>query len=112
MSETAILQAVRHALVASGHVMLFRNNVGLARAMHGDHPIRFGLGVGSPDLVGILRPSGRLVGFEVKTVRGRLSAEQRAWHTAARMAGAFVAVVRSATEAEAALTRAIGGASE
>ena len=108
VTETPILQAVRKALASTGLVMLFRNSVGYDDVRR----IRYGFGKGSPDLCGILKPSGRFVGFEVKTPIGRLTADQKLWHAAARAVGGFVAVVRSADEAMAALSRAQGGADQ
>ena len=108
MTETDLLFAIRQALVATGHVMLFRNNVGFDR----ERKVKYGLGLGSPDLVGLLRPTGRLCGFEVKTPIGRVSKDQKLWHAAARASGGFVAIVRSADEALEALTRARNGALE
>lgn len=106
--ETPILHAVRDALAATGKLMLVRNNCGVDLA----RGVRYGLGVGSPDLVGILRPTGRMACFKVKSKTGRLSRGQRQWHQAARAAGAFVAVVRSPEAALEALARAECGASE
>lgn len=105
MTETDLLHRIREALVETGHVMLFRNNVGFDR----ERRVKYGLGLGSPDLVGLLRPSGRLCGFEVKTPIGRVSKEQNLWHAAARSAGGFVAVVRSVDDAMLALHRALSG---
>lgn len=108
MTETPILQAIRRALAETGDVMLFRNSVGFDEL----RKIHYGFGKGSPDLCGILRPSGRFFGLEVKTETGRLSKDQRLWHSAARLAGGFVAVARSADEALSALERAKAGAVE
>jgi hypothetical protein len=102
MTETALLQSIRRALAETGLVMLYRNSVGY----DAERKIKYGFGKGSPDLCGVLRPSGRFVGFEVKTPAGRLSTDQSMWHQACRLAGGFVAVVRSPNEALAALTRA------
>lgn len=74
------------------------------------HRATFGLGVGSPDLVGAL--NGRALGLELKTAIGRLSPEQERWHRAARLRGAAVMVVRSVEEATAALERAAAGSLE
>lgn len=108
MTETTIMFAVRQALVASGHVMIFRNNTGFDR----ERKVRYGLGLGGSDLVGLLKPSGRFCGFEVKTPTGRVSAEQKMWAEAVRHAGGFVAVVRSPDDALSALSRALSGANQ
>ncbi len=61
------------------------------------HTIRWGLGVGSPDLVGSFH--GRAFGFELKAEDGVVSPEQERWHAAARRQGMRVDVVRSEGEA-------------
>ncbi len=66
--------------------------------------ITFGLGTGSPDLVGCL--SGRFVGLELKSRTGKVSPEQKQWHDAARLHGALIHVVRSPEEAEAFIRQA------
>ena len=50
---------------------------------------------GHPDLCGFLRPSGRMVMLEVKSAKGRLSPEQRAWAAVLTAGGVCYAVVRS-----------------
>lgn len=74
------------------------------------HRMMVGLGVGSPDLCGAL--GGRAGGLEVKALDGEVSEDQARWHRAARRKGIFVAVVRSADEAEAAVERWRRGESE
>ena len=65
------------------------------------HRITYGLGVGSPDLVGAV--DGRAFGLELKSPTGRTRPEQIQWHDAARARGVAVAVVRTVEEAEAAI---------
>lgn len=101
MSETAIMRSIHDAIVVTGRALLWRNNVG--RARFGAAWVAYGLGIGSPDLVGLVRSSGRAFALEVKTATGRLSPEQRAWHRAWSEAGGFVACVRSVDEALGAL---------
>jgi hypothetical protein len=48
---------------------------------------------GQPDIVGILPPSGRFLGIEVKTGKDRLSPEQIGFHKNSRDAGALILVV-------------------
>ena len=105
MSEAELLAAIRDALVTSGRVMVWRNNSGMLRAEHG-RVVRFGLGLGSADLIGLVRGSGRFFALEVKTPRGTASPEQRAWIGAVVAAGGFARVVRSVDEAMAALDEA------
>jgi hypothetical protein len=75
-------------------------------------PRHVGLSNGAPDLIGILGPAGRLFALEVKSENGRLSKDQFLCIARWKKLGAFVAVVRSADEARAALQRARKGESE
>lgn len=108
MTESAIQSAIRQAVNLDGRARIVRNAVGYAA----DTKVRYGLGVGSADLVGILVGSGRVFALEVKTPIGRLRPEQKAWLAAVRQKGGFAAVVRSPEEALAALERALQGLSE
>lgn len=108
MSETGLMFRVRETLVASGHVLLWRNNVGF----DAERRVKYGLGLGSADLVGLLVPSGRFFAIEVKTPVGRLRKEQRLWLDVVRKNGGFAAVVRSTDGAVEALERALAGACE
>lgn len=56
---------------------------------------------GTPDLLCVLPPSGRLLAVECKTGTGRVSGAQRAWMEAAERAGATCLVVRDVKELEA-----------
>lgn len=105
--ETIIMRNIRLAVNRTGRARVVRNNVGLD-ATSG---VRYGLGIGSADLVGMLR-SGRVFALEVKSGPGRLTTEQRAWIAAVRRWGGFATVVRSVEDALAALERAEAGASE
>lgn len=71
------------------------------------HHITYGLGVGSPDLVGAV--NGRWLGIELKTDTGVLSDAQKQWHAAARARGQFVTVVRDPGELRPAVIRCIEG---
>ena len=64
---------------------------------------RHGLGIGSPDLLVIVRGRGGFL--ELKTDKGSLSPEQRAYHAICRERGVWVEVVRSVEEAVAAVER-------
>lgn len=63
---------------------------------------RFGLGIGSPDLLVVVR--GVCLFLELKAGSG-VSPEQRRWHETARAKGVRVEVVRSVEEARAAVER-------
>ena len=93
---------IRSVLNATHRVRLIRNNVGFVPL---PRPLHFGLGTGSPDLVGVLR-SGRCFCIEVK-VNDRLSPEQAAWWRAARSWGIQGGVARSVAEAQALLEAAL-----
>lgn len=98
MSETQLQSAIRDALLATGRVLLWRNNTGKLQDRKGRW-VTFGIGFGGADLVGIYKPTGRFIAFEIKTESGRLSPEQRAWHAAVRAANGAVFVARSVDEA-------------
>lgn len=104
-SETPLMHRIREALTATGQITLWRNNAGF----DAERRVKYGLGLGGADLVGVLKPNGRFCGFEVKTPTGRLSPEQTMWANAVRASGGFVATVRSTDEAVLALHRAIAG---
>lgn len=100
--ETTLLHAIRAAVAESGRAMIWRCNNGVDTA----RGVRYGLGVGAADLIGLLRPSGRFLALEVKTPEGKQSIQQRLWGEAVRTAGGFYAVVRSIDEALAAIEEA------
>lgn len=108
MSEGAIQDAIRVALSDEPGLVLWRNNCGVAE--HRGARVRYGLAVGSADLIGCL--DGRFVALEVKTPTGRAAPEQRLWLALVRRYGGFAAIVRSVDEARAAIARARTGAAE
>jgi hypothetical protein len=109
MAERDVQHAIRLALGRMTDVVLWRNSTGVARP--NDRVVRYGLCVGSSDLIGILAPSGRLLALEVKTPVGRLTLEQRQFLELVRRRGGFACVVRSVDDAVAAMDRARAGAS-
>jgi len=125
--ESKIQSKIRLALGKEWDLVLWRNSTGMVETVDVDKKSgmvsgrahRFGLAVGSADLVGILlipegdSPGfGRFVALEVKKVGGRLSTEQFAWLGCVRAFGGFAAVVDSVESAKAAITRARQGLSE
>lgn len=95
ITETRLQHEIRQAVNASGLAIVMRNNIGFDR----ERGVKYGLGLGSPDLIGCLIPSGRMVAIEVKTPIGRVSPEQRAWHNAWGSRGVLVIVARSVQDA-------------
>lgn len=102
--ETILSRNVRLALNKTGRCRMLDNEVGMDQLT----ATRYGLGVGSPDLVGVLR-NGKCFCLEVKTDRGTATKEQLAWLQAARKWNCFACIVRSIPEALAALERAEAG---
>lgn len=111
--ERDVQNEIREALGMEPGLVLIRNSVGVAREFdtktHQTRTIRYGLGVGSADLVGCL--DGRFFALEIKRPGEQATDDQVRWANMMRNAGAFVATVRSAGEARAALERARNGAS-
>lgn len=104
MREIDIQQAIRAALGREPDLVLWRNPVGVD-SKHGQ---RYGLCVGSSDLVGI-GPGGRFFCLEVKSFAGRVSPEQEMFLQLVRRRHGFAAVVRSVEEAREALDRCRAG---
>ncbi len=114
VSESRIQAEVRAVLSQrDATTRCWRNMVG-AGMIHGAY-MTFGLGVGSADLVGIhkalITPEmvgsyiGRFFAVEVKTPKGRLSDEQKAWAKTIQSFGGIVEVCRSKEDAEDLLKR-------
>lgn len=102
MSERELQREIQIALGRDPRVVLWRNSVGLADI--NGRKQRFGLGIGSADLVGFLTKdagprAGLHVELEVKTKTGRQSPEQVLRQGLLMERGAFYAVVRSVEEA-------------
>lgn len=84
---------------------LFRNNTGMLRDRHG-RPVRFGLAVGSSDLIGwtMIRHCAVFTAIEVKQPGKRPTPAQRAFLKAVEDAGGIAACVTSMAE----VVKAIG----
>lgn len=106
-AETPLMRAIREAVTRTGRAALWRNNTGFAS----HERVRYGLGNGSADLVGMLVPTGRFFALEIKTAKGKLEPDQRLWLEIVRRRGGFAACVHSVDEAFAALERAERGES-
>lgn len=93
--ESLLMRRIQETLAASGKITVWRNNVGFDP----ERRIRYGLAVGSADLIGFLHGTGQFVGIEVKTAAGRLSPEQQAWARHVNGKGAVCVTFRSVEEA-------------
>jgi hypothetical protein len=110
--ETKIQSDIELAIGAEPDLLLLRNSCGLARFVNAatghEYHVPYGLGAGSPDLVGILRVKELGVWFCLEVKRPGLDAEphQKKCHAVWRTFGAFVRVVHSVDEAKRALHEA------
>ena len=96
MTEADIMRQIQLAATKLG-ARLFRNNVGMATTNTGS-VIRFGLAVGSADLIGWTK-SGRFLAIEIKTSKGRLTKHQRQFLDAISASGGIAGVARSVEDA-------------
>ncbi len=113
MREAVLQDAIRLALADVPGLVLWRNNVGVGSVGMSQAKVRFGLAVGSSDLIGIVRMAdgtGRFVALEVKTSKGELSPAQRQWMQLVRSLGGFAEVVRDPAQALDAVEAARRGA--
>lgn len=99
MTETDIQQAIRLALGREPDVVLWRNSVGVGTTPDGRSQ-RFGLCVGSSDLIGI-GPGGRFLALEVKTAHGRVAPDQARFIDLVRACGGIAGICRSVEDARA-----------
>lgn len=94
MNETTLLRQIKHELNSSGRCRLLRNNTGVDT----EQGIRFGLGNGSADLVGVLL-HGQAFAIEVKRPGSRpgtlIRPDQLLWWKAAYKWGVRGGVARS-----------------
>lgn len=94
-SEANIQRDVMMALSRAG-CLIWRNQTGVLPNANGI-PVRFGLCVGSSDLIGIC-PDGRFLAVEVKTATGRTSDAQDRFIAAVIAKGGRAGVARSAED--------------
>ena len=88
-TQTAIFTGLHDIAV------LWRNNTGQDRVTR----VRYGLCVGSSDLVGVRRADGKFIALEVKSSTGRTTEEQRMFLRLVFGAGGIAGVVRSLGQA-------------
>ena len=99
-SEAQIQRAILAALGSRPDVRIFRNDVGMAVDPRTRQHVRFGLCVGSSDLIGIVAPRGRLLALEVKSANGAATAAQLAFIAMVNQLGGVGRIVRSVAEAQ------------
>lgn len=97
MLESTLMRLIQVAASNLGH-RVFRNNVGVAKTLDA-RVINFGLCKGSSDLIGLTR-DGRFLAIEVKTERGKLSQEQKAFLAMVNRMGGCGIVARSVQDLE------------
>ena len=95
-AESNISNAIMIALSDAG-CLVFRNNVGVLKDANG-RPIRYGLGTGSSDIIGLCA-DGTFLAVEVKTATGRVSPAQTAFIAAVRRRGGRAGVARCPADA-------------
>lgn len=115
--EAELQRAIRLRLGRTQGLVLWRNNVGVARygLNNARGVVKYGLCDGSSDLIGILKMPdglGRFIALEVKTDSGERTDKQVLFMDLVRQLGGFAAVVRSEDEAVAAVERALLNQSE
>lgn len=96
MRESNIQKLIMLALSEAGCIV-WRNNVGVLKNDAGI-PIRFGLCVGSSDIIGI-SPNGAFLAVECKTTRGRPTPEQLRFIEAVKSKGGIAGICRSPEDA-------------
>lgn len=97
-SESTLTNAIRLAVGSLPDVRLWRNNTGMLRDGRGG-VVRYGLAVGSADLIGIVAPWGRMLSVEVKMPGKKPTELQVAWARVVREFGGVSGVVTSVQEA-------------
>jgi hypothetical protein len=107
--ETTLQQQIRLALGTRPDLRLFRNNTGTLPDPRTGRPVQFGLARGSADLIGLrtvtITPDmvGQQVAvftsIEVKTPKGRPTAEQQNWLKMVQSLGGIAGIARSVRDA-------------
>lgn len=101
MNEANLTRLICAAASADGH-RLFRNNVGVLKDDRGQR-VRYGLCVGSSDLIGWTR-DGRFAAIEVKLPGGKPTQDQARFIEAVCRFGGIAGVAHSEAEALAILS--------
>ncbi len=95
-SEANVQKQIMMALSEAGAIV-WRNNTGVLKDANG-RPVKFGLCVGSSDLIGIC-PDGRFLAVEVKAAKGRVTDAQERFISAVRRMGGRAGVARDVQDA-------------
>ncbi len=99
------MREIREAVNRTQTATLWRNNVGFDKETR----VKYGLGVGSADLVGFIHSTGRFFAIEVKTPTGRIRKEQKLWIDFVNSRGGYACIARSVAEGLEHLERAKEG---
>ena len=101
---------VRLALGRREDVVMWNNESGVAR--YGAQTVRYGVGKGGSDLIGVIKPSGRFIALEVKTGKARLTKEQKLFLALVRKFGGHAAVVGNVDDANREVDSAVRGSGD
>ena len=96
-SERRIQFEIREFIGGLDDFVIFRNNTGEAN-LNGRR-VKFGLCVGSSDLIGIHK-TGRFIALELKTDKGKPSDDQKRFISLINKYGGAAAVLRSLEDAQ------------
>jgi hypothetical protein len=99
--ESQLTPVLLQILCGGTGLVLWRNT----RGFDAERQIKYGVGDGGADYIGLWSPSGRFVGVEFKTPHGRQQQNQVTWQTLVERLGGVYAIVRSPDDAHALLTR-------
>ena len=111
MSEKELQNEIFLFLGSHPRVRIFRNNTGVSRFIdeYGKKRyVKFGLCVGSSDLIGIIKPEGKFLAIEVKTSKGKLTEYQKNFGTMIRSFGGIFIVARELKDVKTALFNYLG----
>jgi hypothetical protein len=97
MSSEANLQRDIMLALSRAGCLVWRNNTGALRDQSG-RLVRYGLCVGSSDIIGVT-PCGKFLCIEVKSAKGRVTPEQDRFIAAVRAKGGRAGVARSVRDA-------------
>ena len=111
MNEETKLQRLIMIALSNNGCMCWRNETAgayVGKVIHKDARIvtlqnamlmQFGLCVGSSDIIGIHKPSGRFLAVEVKTAKGKPTPEQLNFMSQVKSANGIAGIARSVQDA-------------